>query len=51
MGRIESGKSLVDARDLDLKMRLGISFFDEPPTLYLLSKAIIQFACELTRNL
>lgn len=29
-GRVSAGKALVDARDLDLKMRLGISFFDEP---------------------
>jgi peptide/nickel transport system permease protein len=29
-GNVESGKAIVDARDLDLKMRLGISFFDEP---------------------
>lgn len=29
-GRVSAGKAIVDARDLDLKMRLGISFFDEP---------------------
>lgn len=29
-GSVEFGTGLVDARDLDLKMRLGISFFDEP---------------------
>ncbi|MGI6517865.1 MAG: ABC transporter permease subunit [Bacillota bacterium] len=29
-GSVESGKALVDARDYDLKMRLGIGFFDEP---------------------
>ncbi|MDD2201188.1 MAG: ABC transporter permease [Firmicutes bacterium] len=29
-GSAESGTALVDARDYDLKMRLGIGFFDEP---------------------
>jgi len=29
-GSVEDGSGLVDARDLDLKLRLGISFFDEP---------------------
>jgi peptide/nickel transport system permease protein len=29
-GSVESGTALVDARDYDLKMRLGIGFFDEP---------------------
>ncbi len=29
-GPVEAQSALVDARDFDLKMRLGISFFDEP---------------------
>ena len=29
-GKVTGGKALVDARDLDLKMRLGLAFFDEP---------------------
>ncbi len=29
-GPVQYGTALVDARDLDLKLRLGISFFDEP---------------------
>lgn len=29
-GRVAAARALADARDLDLKTRLGISFFDEP---------------------
>ena len=29
-GSVSNGSFIVDARDFDLKMRLGISFFDEP---------------------
>ena len=29
-GSLRTGSAIIDARDYDLKMRLGLSFFDEP---------------------